>query len=1060
MKTGNVPRRFVTRFNSLILVGVFMILAAVVAVPFHTARSSSLPNGPALARVPSGATARGNGSLTVSNPTVVGPWASTFSLPVMSSATVAIFASNCSTPQTVFHPGDTVCATVTGATPGWQLIWSSPDSQNTVVQTDTISSDPQNITLVLAANAARGGWRAIVYDPSGGIVYAVAGFTVSDPQNPLVDVQVSKSQRSSQTSVGAQVVFSIQVANSGPDNATNVQLTDAVPANTTFVSFSQLSGPVFSCTNPSSGTTGTTVCTVPTLQNGDIATFVATYLVGNTASAGSTIDNTATVSTSTSDSNSSNDSSTASVPVMSSPCVLTCPSNITQNADSGQSGAVVTYSDPTHTGDCGTDTVDPETGNTIPAISCSPASGSFFDLGTSTVVCSSQTGTECTFQVTIVNPGNNGLTITLNGANPFTLECGTDFVDPGATAQDNTNPNVPVTVSGSVNSHQPGSYTLTYSATDGGDSVSTTRTVNVGDTAPPIITLNGANPLNVSCGDTFTDPGASANDACEGPEAISSSNNVNPSAPGSYTITYTASDSQNHTTTATRTVNVQPSTPSTTTPADQTVCQGATATFQTTTSGSGPFHYAWTLDGSAIGTDSPTVTVDSTTLSIGSHAVAVTVSSACGSTTKNATLTVQQNTSATAPADQTVCQGATASFSTTATGTNIHYSWTLDGSTFGGDSSSISVDTTGVSVGSHAVSVTVSGACGSVTKNATLTVQANTTATAPADQTVCKGATASFSTTASGTNIHYAWTLDGSSYNGDSPSISVPTGSLSAGNHPVTVTVSGTCGTVTKSATLTVNANTATTKPNDQSVCQGSTASFSTTASGTGPFSFVWKKGAVVLHSGDLGGRVTITSGSTSSTLTISNVQPGDAGSYTVETTGSCGTASQSATLSVNSTGPVIVLKTFHGHHDGEDGEGDQDEDSDGPPNVIWPPNHKYHKIKVTNFVASASDSCDSNVNINSVVIDKVTSDEAENAPGSGNTLNDIVIACNRKSVKLRAERIGGGNGRVYTITFKVTNQYGVSSTATVKVYVPKDDDHETAVDDGPHYTVTSATCP
>jgi len=365
-----------------------------------------------------------------------------------------------------------------------------------------------------------------------------------------------------------------------------------------------------------------------------------------------------------------------------------------------------------------------------------------------------------------------------------------------------------------------------------------------------------------------------------------------------------------------------------------------------------------------------------------------------------------------------------------------------------------------VSVGSHPVSVTVSGACGSVTKNATLTVQENTSATAPADQTVCQGVTASFSTTASGTNIHYAWTLDGSSYNGDSSSISVPTGSLSVGNHPVTVTVSGTCGTVTNRATLTVQANTATTKPNDQSTCQGATASFSTTASGTGPFSFVWKQGATVLNNGDLGGRVTITNGSTTSTLTISNVQPGDAGTYTVATTGSCGTASQSASLSVNSTGPVIVLKTFHGQHHGEDGEGDEDEDNDGPPNVLWPPNHKYHKIKVKNFVASASDSCDSNVNVNSVVIDKVTSDEAENAPGSGNTLNDIVIACDRKSVKLRAERIAGGNGRVYTITFKVTNQFGVSSTATVKVYVPRNEDSQTVIDDGPHYTVTTPTCP
>lgn len=883
MKTGITPLQGIMRLNSLILVGVFVIVAAAVAVPVYSERSNSLAAGhSANASIPirENATVNSSESLALLN---FAPRFSTFQplspVPPFSSVTVATFAADCTTPQTLFHPGDTVCAQVTGATPGWQLIWSDPDSFNSVVQTDTITSDPQNISLTLLSTALRGDWRATVYDPFGGNVYAVTTFTVSDPQNPLVDVQVSKSQSSSSTSAGAQVVFSVQVMNGGPDDAKSVQLTDAVPANTTFVSLGQLSGPVFSCTNPAAGATGTTVCTIPTLHKGDVSTFLATYQVNGGVSAGTTIDNTASISNSVPDSNSANDSSTASVPVMSSPCVLSCPSDITQNVDdpnNPQNGAVVNYSNPGHTGDCGQDSVDPETGNTIPAISCSPASGSSFFPGTTTVICSSQTGAECTFQVNIVNPGN-GLTITLNGANPFTLECGTDFVDPGATASDNSNPNVPVTVSGTVNSHQPGSYTLTYSATDGGNSVSTTRTVNVGDTAAPVITLNGANPMNVSCGDTFTDPGASANDACEGAEPVTSdASSVNPNVPGTYTITYTASDhaSPQHTTTATRTVNVQPSTPSTTTPADQTVCQGATATFSTTTSGNQTFHYAWTVDGSAAGTDSPTLTVDTTNLSAGNHTVSVTVSSACGSTTKNATLTVQ--------------------------------------------------------------------------------------------------------------------------------------------------------------------APTATTKPNDQTVCPTGTATFSTTASGTGPFSFTWRQGATVLNNGDLGGRVTITSTSTTSTLTISNVLPTDAGTYSVDTSGTCGTATQSATLTVDASPPVIT--------------------TNGQTPVLWPPNHSYHTFTPADFISSVSDSCDT-LTVNDVYIIFVTSDEADNGPSSGNTVNDIVIASDCKSVQLRAEREGGGDGRVYTIYFKVRDRLGRFATASAKVIVPVSSPHGSAVDSGPHNIVTSG-CP
>src|ERR1041384_1613203 len=56
------------------------------------------------------------------------------------------------------------------------------------------------------------------------------------------------------------------------------------------------------------------------------------------------------------------------------PCVLTCPANITRSNDPNQCGAVVTYPPPTSTGTCGT-------------ITCSPASGSFFPVGTTTVTC-------------------------------------------------------------------------------------------------------------------------------------------------------------------------------------------------------------------------------------------------------------------------------------------------------------------------------------------------------------------------------------------------------------------------------------------------------------------------------------------------------------------------------------------------------------------------------------------------------------------------------------------------------------------------------------------------
>ena len=328
------------------------------------------------------------------------------------------------------------------------------------------------------------------------------------------------------------------------------------------------------------------------------------------------------------------------------------------------------------------------------------------------------------------------------------------------------------------------------------------------------------------------------------------------------------------------------------------------------------------------------------------------------------------------------------------------------------------------------------------TVSATITVGANST-TDPADQVVCQGQTATFTTTASGAGpFTFVWKKGATVLtSGDlGGRVTITSGSdtstLSISNTQLTdsdtytVEATGACSTASQSATLTVNANTQTTDPPDQTVCNGSDAHFSTTASGTGPFHYVWKLDGSVFN-GD-SPSITIPTGSLSS------------GNHTVEvtTTGACGSATQTAILSVNSGTPVITLSKTT--------------------DKLWPPNHQYKTFNVTDFVSSASSSCDASVDINDVVIQKVTSDEPEENPAGadGTTLNDIVIAPNCKSVQLRAERDGGLNGRVYTITFKVTDSFGNSTTMTVTVTVPLNHGG-TAVDDGPAagYTVNSL-CP
>jgi len=125
-------------------------------------------------------------------------------------------------------------------------------------------------------------------------------------------------------------------------------------------------------------------------------------------------------------------------------------------------------------------------------------------------------------------------------------------------------------------------------------------------------------------------------------------------------------------------------------------------------------------------------------------------------------------------------------------------------------------------------------------------------------------------------------------------------------------------------------------------------------------------------------------------------------------------------------------------------------------PIVLWPPNHKYHTFEISDFVISVEDICDADVGIDDIVITLVSSDEPENVQGGGdgNTWDDIVIL-DAQTVKLRVERQGSGNGRVYTINFEVTDASGNTATGFYKISVPHNK-KSTAIDDGPDagYTV------
>jgi uncharacterized protein len=101
-------------------------------------------------------------------------------------------------------------------------------------------------------------------------------------------------------------------------------------------------------------------------------------------------------------------------------------------------------------------------------------------------------------------------------------------------------------------------------------------------------------------------------------------------------------------------------------------------------------------------------------------------------------------------------------------------------------------------------------------------------------------------------------------------------------------------------------------------------------------------------------------------------------------------------------------------------------------PDSLWPPNHKYVNVAAT---VVADDDFDPDPAVSLV---SVTSNEPDDAPGGGDgsTRNDVVVV-DDDSFRLRAERDETRSGRVYTITYRVTDACGNSTTDSATVTVP-----------------------
>ena len=145
--------------------------------------------------------------------------------------------------------------------------------------------------------------------------------------------------------------------------------------------------------------------------------------------------------------------------------------------------------------------------------------------------------------------------ITILGDNPATVELGSTYTDAGATSDGGET----VSSSGTVDTNTIGSYTITYSATDAAGNTSTaTRTVNVVDTTAPVITGDSLVNTEVSqtAGSYSMEPGITASDNSSTALTKSVSDTVNIAVLGGYTDTTTFTDVSGNSSSLTRIVRV------------------------------------------------------------------------------------------------------------------------------------------------------------------------------------------------------------------------------------------------------------------------------------------------------------------------------------------------------------------------------------------------------------------------------------------------------------------------------------------------------------------------
>lgn len=205
---------------------------------------------------------------------------------------------------------------------GWTTMSPTVGGTGNVVFSKTGVASSETAVFTIAVNIDAGTTNGTVITNS-----AVAASDTTDPNssnntatttttvNRAADLAITKTDSPDPVTVGSNITYTINFVNNGPSDTTVVAVTDAVPANTTFVSAGVTTGTGWTVMSPSVGGTGNVVFSKSAVATGESAVFSLVVAVNPATAGGTMITNNAVAAGADADGTPGNNTGTATTTV-------------------------------------------------------------------------------------------------------------------------------------------------------------------------------------------------------------------------------------------------------------------------------------------------------------------------------------------------------------------------------------------------------------------------------------------------------------------------------------------------------------------------------------------------------------------------------------------------------------------------------------------------------------------------------------------------------------------------------------------------------------------------